>query len=205
MKKDFSSPFLLFWLMLACGSVGAVPVDLSKIVCELPWEQYTTESNTVGILFEDRGDKPGVFVLPIATSPAPAYTAELKFSMRSLIGGDRTASVGFQILEGAPLFGKRNKLIGHFLVLFDNNGNLDVKKWNGKYYSVVAHRTRFTFTPGKQEIMQVEVSQNGSIKIYMNNKLQLTYRTGGRILEPTPVALVADSGVSFEVSSLEIR
>ncbi|GEM_PF-4550260 len=205
MNKGFSSIFLGIILCFFIQTGYSSIIDLSKIPCELPWEQFTTESNTIGIFFEDKSESKGFFLLPITNSPAPGYTVEMKFSMRSLIGSDRTSSVGFKILENVETFGKKKDCPGHFLVLFDNNGNLDIKRWNGSYYSVVAHRSRFTFTPGRQQSMKVDVSPAGSIKVYLNNKLQMAYRFKKKVLESTPVSICAMPGTSLEVVSFEIR
>jgi hypothetical protein len=191
--------------ILFAAVVSATPVDLSRITCELPWEQFTTESNTIGILFEDRTEKGSPSFLEISNLPPSDTVLETKFILKSLLESDRSSSFGFQVWEGLSQRGIDPLRARHYLILMTSEGNLEVYEWNGSYYSIVNRKSRFAIRTGLVQTMKVEIMRSGSIKIYLNNKLQLAVRTKTRVTQSFPLRLCAYPGTYVEILSLEIR
>jgi hypothetical protein len=89
MKNRFIK--VLIPLLLTAFPLLAGPMDLASVKCGLPWEQFTTESNTPGILFEDKTDNDKVFFLPMTNVPYGNFTVEMQFTMSSFLGSDRSS------------------------------------------------------------------------------------------------------------------
>ncbi len=196
---------LLVMLVGLRVSLFAASMDLATVKCDEPWATFTTESNTSGIMFEDRSSLDKVFFLPMTNLAPTNSIVEMVFSMRTLIGQDRSSSIGLWLWDGIEKFGKDKSLNGHYLVLFDNSGNMDIKHWNGKYYSISSHKSRFTFNPGKVQKLKVETSKSGMIKVYINNKILMTCRTRLKIKVPSILGICATAGTWMEMTSFGVK
>ena len=198
--------FLILMISGLLTSRGAAEImDLSGIPCEFPWEPFTTESNTTGILFEDRSTSSKPFFLDITNAPAGNFMVEIKFTMKTFKGFDQNSAIGIQIWEGLERFGKDKSKKGHFLVLYTSDGNLEIWRWNGSYYSTVSRKTRFALAPQKPQTLRVEASRTGSIKVYVKKKLQMSARVKVKVNAETPVRLCAFPGTWMELTSLEVK
>ena len=191
-------------LFISPASAG--PMDLSRIPCDFPWETFTTESNTIGMLFDDNSADVNPRFLDITNVQAGNFTVEMKFFMKTYRGFDQNSSIGVQIWEGLERFGKDKSKKGHFLVLFTSDGNLDVQRWNGSYYATMKHKSRFSLAPQKPQTLKVDASKAGSIKVYINNKLQMSVRVRKlKVNAETPVRICAFPGTWMEITSFEVK
>jgi hypothetical protein len=191
--------------MLFFGSVNTAALDLSKVQCDLPWEVFSTESNTTGIHFEEQRMSGNPYFLWMTNVEPGNFTAEMKFSMRTLLSSDMVSSVGIQIWEGLETFGKDKSRKGHFLILFNSNGHLEVKRWNGSYYTTLTYMNRFSLGADKPQVLKVEAIKAGSIKVYLNDKIQMTVRVKPKVNINTPVKLCAFPGTWMEMTSFTVK
>lgn len=152
-------------------------------------------------MFEDRSSISKPFFLDIG-NVSKNFSVTFTFLLEPLNIEDKNSASGIQILDGIETFGKDKR--GHFLVLYTTEGNLEVKRWNGLYYSIVQRKVLFNFKPKRERTMKIEVTEKGVIKVYLDKKLYLTVRTKLNVNKETPLRLCAFPGINLQILKLEI-